>query len=86
MSPNFNHQDFVLALRWPWSRFRAGQVVLVKHPRYQLIIKRIYRVKHHQLLLTGDNSCSTSSDAMGWVDNEDVVGRICWHIRAPAVT
>jgi signal peptidase I len=84
MSPNFNHRDFVLVLRWPWSRFRKGQVVLIKHPRYQLIIKRIHTVRNHRLLLTGDNSCSTSMEALGWVDENYIIGRVCWRIAVSA--
>ncbi len=80
MSPTLDHQDFILVLRLPWTQFREGQVVLVEHPQYQLIIKRIHTIKNHKILLIGDNPCSLSTEAMGWINQHQIIGQLCWHI------
>ena len=80
MSPAFNSQDFVLAVRWPWSRFYVGQAILANHPRYRLIVKRIALVEADQVFLEGDHPDSTSSQAMGPVSQQQLMG-VCWHIK-----
>ena len=82
MSPAFRNEDFILALSLPWRRFHKGQVVLVKHSTYQLIVKRIACVKHDKILLKGDNLCSLSSAAMGWIKQGDIVGHVIFHLPA----
>lgn len=83
MSPAFYSGDIAVAGRWPWSRFRAGQVVLVRHPHYRLIIKRISAVSAEQdIRLEGDHPQSTSSQAMGWINQRHIVGRVWLHLRA----
>ena len=82
MSPGISHQDFVLALRFPWSHFSEGQVVLVNHPQYQLIVKRIHKIKGHLILLKGDNPCSLSTETMGWVHQREIIGQLYYQIPA----
>ncbi|MEW5009375.1 MAG: S24/S26 family peptidase [Cycloclasticus sp.] len=82
MAPALLDEDFVLALRFPWSCFCKGQLVLVNHPRYQLMIKRIAEVKGGDVLLVGDGPCSLSSEQMGWLDERKIIGRLYCRIKA----
>lgn len=77
MTPTLHQGDYVLCLTWPPFRFRKSQVVVVKHPRYQTIIKRIKRVRDNRdYLLNGDNPRSTSSQELGFVTQENIVGLV----------
>jgi hypothetical protein len=63
-------------------------VVVVNHPRYQKIIKRIKRVSDNQgYSLVGDNPQSTSSQELGFVTQENIAGLVLLKIankhRAP---
>jgi len=65
MFPAFADQDFVLATHY-WRKLLPGDVVVVNHPQYQTIIKRIVKIASDgSLQLQGDNKQSTSSAALG---------------------
>ncbi len=77
MTPTLYEGDYVLCLTWPLFRFRKRQVVVVNHPKYQKIIKRIKRVNANQsYLLVGDNPQSTSSQELGFVTQDNIVGLV----------
>ena len=75
MVPTLYQGDYVLCLTWPLFRFTESQVVVVNHPRYQTIIKRIKRVRGNRgYWLVGDNPQSTSSQELGLVTHENIAG------------
>ena len=75
MTPTLYQGDYVLCLTWPLFRFTENQVVVVNHPKYQTIIKRIKRVSGNRgYRLVGDNPQSTSSQELGLVTHKDIVG------------
>lgn len=77
MTPTFYHGDYVLCLIWPLFRFRKNQVVVINHPRYQTIIKRIKSVRDNRdYWLAGDNQQSTSSQELGFVTKENIAGLV----------
>jgi phage repressor protein C with HTH and peptisase S24 domain len=83
MAPNFNNSDFVVT--WPrlFSTYRTGDVVVVQHTTYGRIIKRIDHITATSLFaLTGDNPQSTSRDKLGTVTRQQIVGKVCWHIKS----
>lgn len=81
MSPNFLHDDYVLSFHWRFSRYRVGDVVVVRHPSLGTLIKRIARFDERgYLLLSGDNPASTDSETMGWQAPEALLGRVCWRV------
>jgi hypothetical protein len=77
MSPTLEDGDFVLALAAPWlGRVRCGDVVLVRHRRLGLIVKRVVHLDHSGWLkLAGDSAASCSSESMGRVQRRAVLGR-----------
>jgi nickel-type superoxide dismutase maturation protease len=75
MTPSLYQGDYVLCLTWPLFRFTENQVVVVNHPKYLTIIKRIKRVSGNRgYWLVGDNPQSTSSQELGLVTHEDIAG------------
>ena len=81
MSPGLMPGDFVCALRWPSWGLRAGQRVLVRHPRLGLIVKRIHACEANGVWLKGDASSSDSTAAMGLQGYERVLGRLLWTVK-----
>lgn len=83
MSPNFLSGDYVITSVWPFSRYRPGDVVVVGHPVYDTIIKRVVEINAvGELLLQGDSVNSTSTEALGWRARDEVLGKVVWHIQA----
>lgn len=77
MSPTFHQGDYVLCLTWPIFWLRKSQVVVVNHPRYQTIIKRIKYISCTRgYWLAGDDPQSTSSNKLGFVAHEDIAGLV----------
>lgn len=77
MTPTLYPGDYVLCLTQPLFRLKKNQVVVVNHPKYQKIIKRIRQACDNRgYSLTGDNSQSTSSQELGFVTQESVVGLV----------
>lgn len=83
MLPEFKASDYVVALRWFWSTFNPGDVVLVLHSSLGLIIKRVLIVRSNLYQLAGDHPSSVSSEAIGWVERRQIVGRIVCRISNP---
>jgi hypothetical protein len=85
MSPTLHDGDFVVALRTRWAgRYRPGDVVLVDHPALGWIIKRIARLEPEGWLrLEGDDPESCSSEFLGNVPLQAVLGRAVLRITPP---
>ena len=82
MAPAYNDGDYVVSLGF--LPVREGDVVVVQHPLFGRIIKRVAELDDHSgIRLQGDNPQSTSSEAMGWLTRQQLLGRVCWHIRKP---
>lgn len=83
MTPNFLHDDYVLTFRWRFSRFRVGDVVVVRHPSLGTIIKRIAQMDDRgRLLLAGDHPASTDSATLGWQSPERLLGAVWWRVTS----
>lgn len=84
MLPGYCSGDYVLVFRHKRSTFRVGDVVIVRHPRFGIIIKRISQcLDDKSLALSGDNvHASTDSHTLGRVSMEQIAGKVIWHIAA----
>jgi signal peptidase I len=76
MYPTLSNGDFVVSTRWI-GRIRVGDVLLIDHPVYGRLIKRVLRVSgDRSFLLTGDNAeASVSPERLGWVNRQWVLGK-----------
>lgn len=85
MSPHFNHNDYVMSFSWRQTEFCVGDVVVLNHPRFFTIIKRIAEINDQgELRLRGDNPASTPSEEIGWQPIHRVIGKVVWHIQPPS--
>jgi len=85
MQPSFCGSDFVIAYRRLHSVFKQGDVVVVEHPQYGKIIKRIITIENGgTLLLVGDNlAASTDTLTLGSIQPTQVLGRVVGHVSRP---
>ena len=82
MLPNYCPGDYVLAWRHARRSLKIGDVVVVKHPRFGTIIKRIQQVVDPTTFtLSGDNAeASTDSSEIGPIPLDQVAGKVMWRI------
>jgi signal peptidase I len=85
MSPMLQDGDFIVAVRSGWAdRYRRGDVVLVDHAALGWIVKRIARIDAEGWLrLEGDDPASCSSESIGRVPSQAVLGRAVLRIAPP---
>lgn len=71
--------DGAFALFRKRSEIKLGQIVLVRHPRFGLIVKCICSIELDGVSLKGLSSASTSTERLGRIKPENIVGRLIWH-------
>ncbi len=81
MSPSLDHNDYVVITHW-YTKLAIGDLVLAEHPKFGIIIKRVLKLESHGVWLVGDNtSVSTSTEKMGLLPFQDILGKVLWHVR-----
>jgi len=72
MHPTLPHGKLVFA--WRFKKPKAGDVVIVRHHRVE-VLKRIHEIKDDVMYLLGDNPAeSTDSRHYGWLPLSAIVG------------
>jgi nickel-type superoxide dismutase maturation protease len=87
--PTYQDGDFVLVSKIPifFRRLRQGDVVVLRHPSYGTLIKRVDRLKpdRDEIYLAGTQEDSLDSRQFGPVRQKRILGKMIWHIRKPAL-
>lgn len=73
MLPVLHQGDYVLLLKW---RIKKGDIVVVNHPHFGEIIKRVKSIKNAKVTLIGDNSSSVNSEQIGQFSYDDLLGKV----------
>ncbi len=78
MLPNFQSGDYVIALKiFCRKSLKVGDVVIINHPVYNEIIKRIRSIElDGSMQLLGDGVQTTSSEKIGTIKREWLVGKV----------
>lgn len=77
MLPVLRHGDYVFLLKW---RIKKGDIVVVNHPHFGDIIKRVKSIENAKITLSGDNSSSVNSDQIGEVSYENLLGKVLFKL------
>jgi nickel-type superoxide dismutase maturation protease len=83
--PDYQEGDFVLTARL--RRFlrsvERGDVVVFRHPRYGVMIKRVEDMgpEAGQVFVIGTNGRSVDSRRFGPVSMDELLGKVIWHIK-----
>lgn len=83
MTPALTAGDYMIITK-AWT-LRPGFVVLVDHPKYGTIVKRVKSLENDEISLEGDGPDSTTTDAMGLVDIKVVRGRVRWAVTPKGI-
>ncbi len=85
MQPVLYEGDFVVALvafRWA-KRARPGRKLVVQHPEYGVIIKRVVSVEPDgSCWLGSDNQSGISTQQIGKITPSQIIGRVLWCVKS----
>ena len=82
MAPKLPHGTFALFRRTRW--IRPDDIVLVQHPVFGRIVKKVTSVSSQGITLTGLSSHSVSSLSLGPVDRRNVQGKLIVELKGSA--
>ncbi len=74
MAPTLAPGDYLFVTKA--RAIRSGFVVLVDHPKYGVIVKRVTAIAESSVSLAGDGPDSTSTEALGKIALANVQGRV----------
>lgn len=84
--PLYRDGDFVVLSKIPIlvSGIHPADIIVFKHPRYGLMVKRVLRVENDgkYLFVIGENDESVDSRRFGDIPLEWVLAKVIWHIRS----
>jgi nickel-type superoxide dismutase maturation protease len=83
--PDYREGDYVMVITVPFFPFKEGNSIVFQHPEYGMMIKKIAQVGTTGLFVIGNHPDSVDSRRFGPIQRQDVVGKVVWHIRKPAV-
>lgn len=87
LSPDFQDGDFVLILKIPFlfKPIKAGDTIVFKHPSYGTLIKKVDRLDPNgdSIYVLGSHQFSLDSRQIGWIEQQNVVGKVIWHVKRP---
>ena len=83
MAPTLAAGDYMIITKA--RALRPGFVVLVDHPKYGSIVKRVRSIEDSLISLEGDGPESTATEDMGLVNLAAVKGRVRWAVRPQGV-
>lgn len=83
MSPLFISGDYFVCCRWPYTCLKVEDHILVKHATYGYMLKTVRQKTEQGLWLQGHNSNSLSTEKMGLITRQHVIGKVIWHIKKP---
>ncbi|MBI78478.1 MAG: hypothetical protein CMM53_11995 [Rhodospirillaceae bacterium] len=82
MAPTLKHGDYVISKK-PNHNISVGNIVIIKHPKFGKIIKRISSLNNSgQFIVEGDNPESTSPELLGPIDISHIKEIVCWRVEA----
>jgi signal peptidase I len=85
LEPVYRDGDFVLVSKIPilFGRIKTGDVVVLKHKAYGLMIKLVERldIQADRIYVVGLHNDSLDSRQFGPVGKKDLAGKVVWHIR-----
>lgn len=84
MRPALQADDFVLVATM-WRRPQPQRLIVVQHPEYGVIIKRVLSCHADGTCwLSSDNAAGTTTQQLGEIRPEHIIGRVLYCVRQPA--
>ena len=81
MLPVLSGGDFIIISKL-YFRLKVGDFVVVDHPVYELIVKKVFKISvNKQYLLSGEDQSSLKPEQMGWLNKAQIKGKVICKIR-----
>ena len=81
MLPTLHNGDYIVAIRRFYKAYKCNEIIIVEHSQFGEIIKRIEHIDaNNQYWLSGDGCDSLSSQAMGAIPKQKILGALLLHI------
>ena len=80
MSPLYEDGEYVLSISKRFVRLKKGDVVIVQHPFYGLLIKEICKQTKEGYSIQGKNPASTASESFGLITPQMILGKVVMKI------
>ena len=75
MEPIISKNSFILSVPFKFKK-NKNQFIIFKHQKYGLLIKKLYFIDNSEKYwFIGENSCSISSNEIGPIAKEKILGR-----------
>lgn len=83
MLPRITPDSFIIAINYPpFLPKRVGQMYYLSHPRYGRIVKTLAAIEGENLWFRGESPESVSTQAIGALQQQHIIGRVIWVIAA----
>jgi signal peptidase I len=80
MMPLLPHGSFIFT--WQWASLKPGHRVVLNHEKYGLMVKTIKCIDAQGVLwCKGESTASVSTEQIGPVEGDDVLGIVLWTVR-----
>ena len=80
MFPTLRHGQIIAATSL-FGALSPGDIVIIRHHGLEKI-KRIAKIEHDRLYVTGDNTAqSTDSRTFGWLNASTVLAKVIWPLK-----
>ena len=83
--PEYRSGDFVVTSKIPvlFGWLKPGDVVVLFRQPYGLLVKRIERIEAggERFFVLGTQLRSVDSRKLGWIDRQDIVGKVVYHAQ-----
>ncbi len=84
MGPDLVSGDYVISTK-VYFKIEKGDTLVVKHPLFGLIIKKVFDVCGQLFLLIGENHQeSVTTKQMGWIGSQQIKGKVVLKVKARA--
>jgi hypothetical protein len=87
LEPDYQTGDYALAACLPgwWQRLRPGDVVVLRHAVYGMMVKRIEQIdpQRQEITVIGSHPESIDSRTFGPLPRAQILGKVIWHVRKP---
>lgn len=81
MAPEYLPNDVLICAKWPFIQLRPGHNLVINHPYYHTIVKKVTNVlSSGDVIVSGTSPDSTPSAAIGVVQKHWIEGRVVMHM------
>jgi len=83
LEPEYREGDYVMVITFPFFRLKRGDTVVLRHPQYGMLIKKIEQIDSDKIYVIGLHTDSVDSRRFGPIKHKSVIGKVIWQFSKP---